>query len=256
MEGNESELALSVNALSRSFGHYQAVSNVSFTISPGRVFALLGPNGAGKTTTVRMITGLLFPDSGSVTIYGVDLARHPLEARRLLGVMGDDASLFKRITLWEHVIMTGQVFGFDMDTTTARAEELLRFLNLWKKRHVYAHEASHGMKKKVLVAMALIHQPRLLVLDEPFEGLDPVSVIRIRDLIRRLADAGRSVLITSHMLSYMEQVCDDIAVLNNGVLQGETTSAALVEQDRHLEDFYLEVTRLSQNQTGSLQWLQ
>lgn len=166
--------------LTRKFGDLVAVRDVNLQISKGTIFGFLGPNGAGKSTTVGMLTGLLRPTSGEALVSGASIVSSPLEVKKKIGVLPEDLALFEALTLWEHLMMVGPIYGLSLHETEQRAEQLLKYVDLWPSRHTYADEASHGMRKKCSLAMALIHNPQVLFLDEPFEGIDPVSSRNIR----------------------------------------------------------------------------
>jgi ABC-2 type transport system ATP-binding protein len=207
---------LSCRNLTRRFGNFTAVDNLNLDVAQGAVCAFLGPNGAGKSTTVKMCTGLLQPSSGSVTVCGIDVTRDPLELKRRIGVLPEDLGLFDDLTVEEHLLLTGSVYGLDKATTRARSAQLLHALSLEHGRNTFASACSHGMRKKTAFAMALLPNPRMLFLDEPFEAIDPVTSKIMRDLLVSVSRHGVTVFLTSHILSLVEQVASQIVMIRKG----------------------------------------
>src|SRR6185437_13365958 len=161
--------------LSKSFGRLPAVQNLNLHVPKGCIFGFLGPNGSGKSTTVKMLTGLLQPTTGEALIGGTSILAAPVEVKQKIGVLPEDLALFEALTIWEHLLLSGPVYGLSKDQITQRGEQLLAYLDLWSNRNTYVDEASTGMRKKCALAMALLHNPQVLFLDEPFEGIDPVT---------------------------------------------------------------------------------
>lgn len=247
--------ALQINQLTRRFGSFTAVDKIQLQVNPGEAFGFLGPNGSGKTTTVRLLTGLLAYDEGDILYEGKSLEADPMHMRRITGVVSGKESLFRRVTLWEHLIMVGKIHGLDKETIVQRAEDLLRFGDLWEKRGTYANEASHGMQKKLLLGMALIHKPRILILDEPFEGLDPLSVRKLSELIARLIKSGVTMFITSHLLHEVERLVDHFVIINEGRIVYESSISELNESGQSLEDLYYSYLEKDDRQALELPWL-
>ena len=202
--------------LSRSFGDFTAVAGLDFDVAEGAVCALLGPNGAGKSTTIRMLSGLERPSGGSATVCGVDVVRDPAALKRRIGVLPEDLGLFDDLTVEEHMRLTGRVHGLDKTETRSRADQLLRVLGLEHGRHTFAASCSHGMRKKTALAMALLPNPRALILDEPFEAIDPVTSKAMRELFVAAAARGVTILFTSHVLSVVEEIATQILVMRAG----------------------------------------
>jgi len=253
---NAERYEIKVEALTKRFGEFVAVSGIDLEIRRGKVFALLGPNGSGKTTTVRMIAALLWPDSGNARVAGYSVATQPLEVKKRIGILPDASALFSRITLWEHLIMEGLVRGLSRTVTEARAEDLLRYLDLWDRRHVFADEGSMGMRKKLGIALALIHAPDIVILDEPFEGLDPISATKIRDLLRAtVSKRGTTLLITSHLLALLETLIDDVAIISAGKIVHRCSAAEIREKGGTLESLYLDVIKDKDNNPEVMTWL-
>ncbi len=223
---------ISCQHITKRFGKFTAVNDVSFEISGG-ICALLGPNGAGKSTLVKLMTGLLKPDAGDVRLAGMDPLQQPLAVKRAVGVVPEDLGLFDSLSVEEHLELAGSVYGLRAHETKARIGPLLRILSLEKGRDTFLKECSHGMRKKTALAMALIHNPRVLFLDEPFEGIDPVSSRTIRDLLSTAAQRGITVFLTSHTLPIVDQLATEIMMIRGGSIvwnsAKQTTPASLEE---------------------------
>ena len=194
------------------------LDQVSFEVQAGELCALLGPNGAGKSTLLKVLTGLLAPDSGDASIAGIPVAGSPRDLRRKIGVVPENLALFPELTIEEHLAMSGPIYGLDKHTTAERSQQLLRVLGIYDTRHTFAKECSHGMRKKTALAMALLHNPPVLFLDEPFEGVDPVSSETLRHLLESMARRGITVLLTSHILSLVDRVAQRLMLLREGKL--------------------------------------
>ncbi|MEP6920099.1 MAG: ABC transporter ATP-binding protein [bacterium] len=239
--------------LTRRFGKFIAVRNVNLQIPKGTIFGFLGPNGAGKSTTVRMLTGLLEPTSGDALIAGNSILSSPLEVKRRIGVLPENLALFEALTIWEHLMMVGPIYGLSRNQTQQRAEQLLKYLDLWPTRHSYVDEASHGMRKKCSLAMALIHNPQVLFLDEPFEGIDPVSSRSIKDLLTLMAGKGVTVFLTSHILEVVERLVESFALIISGEIVCSQTVAETLSSGRTLEDLFFE--HAGGHTTEELEWV-
>ncbi len=210
--------AIETRDLSRSFGQFTAVERVHLRVNQGEFFGFLGPNGAGKSTTIRMLTGLLQPSSGSICILGIDFARHPLEVKRQIGVVPEGLALFMRLTATEMLHFAGQMYGLDKPTTRARTEELLEFMNLANEGRKLVADFSHGMQKKLALAAAVIHGPRILFLDEPFEGVDAVAAVTLKQMLQGMIARGATIFLTSHVLEIVERLCSHVAIIDRGKL--------------------------------------
>jgi ABC-2 type transport system ATP-binding protein len=206
---------IDARGLVKRFGGFTAVAGVSIQCGPG-ICALIGPNGAGKSTLLKMITGLIPPDEGSAQICGIDVTAPSADFRRLVGVLPEDLGLFDSLTIQEHLELCGSVYDLNRKETQARADGLLRVLRLDYARDKFLDQCSHGMRKKTALAMALIHNPRVLLLDEPFEGIDPVSAKTIQEILRSAASRGITVFITSHILPIVEKLADSILMMRSG----------------------------------------
>ena len=208
---------ISCRSVSKRFGETLAVSRLDLEIPAGEICAFLGPNGAGKSTTVKILTGLLEPSEGSADVCGLDVARQPIDVRRLSGTVPEHLGLFDALTVAEHLRLTGDVWGLARHETQRRAGELLAALALEHGADTFAAECSHGMRKKTALAMALLPNPRVLFLDEPFEGIDPVTSKTIRELLKMLASRGVTIFLTSHILSIVEEIATRIIFIRGGV---------------------------------------
>ncbi|HTS78946.1 MAG TPA: ABC transporter ATP-binding protein [Bryobacteraceae bacterium] len=235
--------------LVKRFGDATAVAGASLDAEPG-ICALLGPNGAGKSTLLKLITGLLAPDSGSARICGLDVASHPMEVRRSIGVIPEDLGLFDSLTIEEHLDLCGSVYGLERKEARARAADLLRVLRLDHARDIFLDQCSHGMRKKTALAMALLQNPRVLLLDEPFEGIDPVSSKTIEELLRSAASRGVTVFFTSHILPIVERLAAKILMIRGGKM---VWNSAVDPHARPLEEIYFDL--VEQAPPANLSWL-
>jgi ABC-2 type transport system ATP-binding protein len=204
--------------LVKQFGDFVAVDNLNLTLHRGCFFGFLGPNGAGKSTTIKMLTGLLAPTSGRVRVLGRDMEKEPLEVKRRIGVVPEDLNLFERLTGAEMLAFTGRMYGLGKTEIAERSPELLDLMELRDEPKKLIVEYSHGMKKKLSLACALIHRPEILFLDEPFEGVDAIASRTLKDLLSRLTVRGLTVFLTSHVLEIVERLCSDIAIIAQGKL--------------------------------------
>ena len=238
--------ALSMRALCKSFDKKPAVDQLELTIQPGEFYALLGPNGAGKTTTIRMAAGLLLPDSGSIEIYGVDVARNPIAAKRMTAWLPDEPALYDKLDPLEYLEFVAGLWGVEPALAMTRARELMEVLELWPHRHTRCEGFSRGMKQKVALAGALIHDPMLLLLDEPLTGLDAAIARQVKDLLTARAKAGRAIILTTHILEVAERLADRIGIIHAGRLCAEGTLEELRARTGRagdsLEDVFLDLT--------------
>lgn len=218
---------LQVARLAKAFGPIRAVDGVSFSIEPAEVYGLLGPNGAGKTTTLSMVCGLLRPDSGSVAIQGTDFWADPVRAKRVLGVVSQDLALYEELTGRENLEFWGRLAGLDGKSAKARASELLESLHLADRAREPVKKYSGGMKRRINLGAALMHRPKLLLLDEPTVGIDPQARASVLEFIRSLAASGTAVLYTTHYLEEAEAFCHRIGIIDGGKLLAEGTLAQL-----------------------------
>jgi len=223
-----------------------AVDRVSFRVERGRFFGFLGPNGAGKSTTIRMLTGLLRPTAGDAVIEGSRLSEDLLGVKRLIGVLTEDLALYERLSGEEHLLFAARMYGLSRAEAKRRADELLEFLSLADERGKLVVDYSLGMRKKLALACALVHSPRVLFLDEALNGIDPVSGRVVTDLLQRLAARGVTLFFTSHVLDVVERLCDEVAIIDRGRIVAQGSLAQIREQramgrDASLEDVFLKL---------------
>jgi ABC-2 type transport system ATP-binding protein len=229
---------ISCRNLTRRFVDFLAVNQINLEVAQGAICALLGPNGAGKSTTLKLLTGLLAPTSGRVTVCGLDVSANQLELKRRIGVLPEDLGLFDDLTVDEHLLLTGSVYGLDKRETRARTAQLLHALSLEHGRHTFAGACSHGMRKKTAFAMALLPNPRALFLDEPFEAIDPVTSKIMRDLLVAVARRGVTVFLTSHILSVVEQISTQVVMIRKGRIVWDSPPGELPQS---LEQHYFDL---------------
>src|ERR1041385_7919681 len=212
--------AIETTGLTRVFGTVRAVDGLDLRVEPGKFYGFLGPNGAGKSTTIKMLTGLLAPTSGQTRLLGVDLADEDRarEVRRQIGVVPEDLALFDNLTAREYLTFIGRMYMLERDTIRGRIDELLPLLGLEGDQKKYTMEYSHGMKKKLALAAALLPNPDLLFLDEPFEGVDAVTSRIIRDMLHGYVARGSTVFLTSHVLEIVERLCTHVGIIAHGKL--------------------------------------
>jgi ABC-2 type transport system ATP-binding protein len=247
--------AIETSGLTRLYEGKPAVEALALRVPLGSFYGFLGPNGAGKSTTMRMLTGLLAPTAGSARVLGVDLARDPLAVKRQVGVVPDGLQLFERLTGAEQLRITGQLYGLDRRTAAARAAELLDALELAGEPGKLVGEYSHGMKKKLALGCALIHGPRLLFLDEPFEGIDALAVAGIRRLLQDLVARGAlTVFLTSHVLEVVERLVTHVGIIHRGRLVLEGTLDE-VRASGTLEEMFIRAVGEERPRANGLSWL-
>jgi len=213
-----SEIAIRTEGLTRTFGSLTAVDAINLRVQAGQFFGFLGPNGAGKSTTIKMLTGLLAPTSGKMELLGLDFETHPVEAKRQIGVVPEGMGLFERLTGTEYLRFVGRMYGLDRGTTEKRAEELLDFMQLGDREKTLVADYSHGMQKKLALAAAVIHGPRILFLDEPFEGVDALAAGALKALLGRMTERGVTIFLTSHVLEIVERLCSHVGIIHEGRL--------------------------------------
>jgi ABC-2 type transport system ATP-binding protein len=258
--------AVETRGLVKQFGDFVAVDHLNLHVNRGSFFGFLGPNGAGKSTTIKMLTGLLAPTSGTLHVLELDISAQPMEVKRRIGVVPEDLNLFERLTGAEMLSFTGRMYGLGKEEIAQRSKELLDLMELQDEPRKLIVEYSHGMKKKLSLACALIHRPEILFLDEPFEGVDAIASRTLKDLLSRLTARGLTVFLTSHVLEIVERLCTDIAIIAQGKLLAsgslnELRKGIRLEGDGEgpvsLEEYFIHV--LGGTRSGSeeevLQWL-
>jgi ABC-2 type transport system ATP-binding protein len=237
---------IQVSRLSKTYDGLRAVDDLSFDVAPGEIVGLIGPNGAGKTSTLRCVVGIQTPSAGTVRVAGYDIVRQPIEAKRRLAFMADEPHLFEYLTVIEHLRLTGRIYG--VANVEARAEALLAELQLTGKETALPAELSRGMRQKVAIACGLIHEPDALLFDEPLTGLDPLGIRQMKSTIVARGRAGRAVIVSSHLLHLVEEICTRIVIINHGVkiadgtLSELLTHSQLAARDTNLEQIFLAVT--------------
>jgi ABC-2 type transport system ATP-binding protein len=237
--------------LTKRYGPLTAVEDFSFDVQPGEIVGLIGPNGAGKTSTLRCLVGIQRPTEGTVAIGGHDIISDPVEAKRLLAFMADEPFLFEYLTVSEHLQLTARIYG--VKDATARAAKLLEELDLAGKANVLPGELSRGMKQKVAIACGLLHEPAALLFDEPLTGLDPLGIRRMRDTIVARGRAGGAVIVSSHMLHLVQEICTRVVIIDRGRKVADGTIEQLASQAQmagagsNLEQIFLQVTGRDEN---------
>jgi ABC-2 type transport system ATP-binding protein len=237
---------LELTGLEKAYGRFRAVKGIDLAVEPGEIFGFLGPNGAGKTTTIRMIAGILQPTAGTIRISGVDLLSDPGTARRMMGYIPDRPFLYEKLSGGEFLRFVAALWGKEGPDVEARMDRFLELFSLadWKDELIESY--SHGMRQKLLISSAFLHDPALVVVDEPMVGLDPRSARILKDLLRSFVDGGGSVFLSTHTLEVAEAVCDRIASIVGGEIQARGTMSELREQAGsgadHLEEIFLRVT--------------
>ena len=233
-----------VDHLTKKFGDSIAVNDISFSVAPGEIFGFLGPNGAGKTTTMKMLTGLLQPTSGRAAIGGFNVATHPLEAKRLLGYVPDEPALYPKLTALEFLNFIGDVYQMDPERKRRRITELIKLFELEADASGLLESFSHGMRQKVALCAALLHEPKIYFFDEPTVGLDPKSARLLKDIVRAATQAGAAVMMSTHIMEIAESLCDRVAIIDHGRIAAIGTVPELrVLRGRHsLEDIFLHLT--------------
>ncbi len=247
--------AVSITGLVKRFGPKTAVDGVRLTIPHGSFYGIVGPNGAGKTTLIRMTCGLLRPDAGTAVVDGLDVWSHPAQAKRRIGILPDENRMFERLTGRELLLYNGLLRDMDEDVIRRRTEDLLGVLELADDGDALVVDYSSGMHKKIALAAALLHDPRVLFLDEPLESVDPVSARTIRHVLGRLVARGATVILSSHVMDTVERLCDHVAIMADGRIVTAGPMAA-VRAGRSLEDRFVELVGApTTDQEGRLAWL-
>jgi ABC-2 type transport system ATP-binding protein len=259
------ETVIETIALRRTFGEMTAVDALNLTVERQQFFGFLGPNGAGKSTTIRMLTGLLRPTSGTVKVVGRDIAGDPVEVKRRIGVVPEGLALFERLTGSQLLNFVGRMYGLDRDTAASRAAELLEFMDLRDTADKLVADYSHGMKKKIALAAAVIHSPEVLFLDEPFEGVDAVAATMLKQMLQRFIARGGTIFLTSHVLEVVERLCSHIGIIQNGKLvacasledlrTGVQVAGGGAQGRLTLEEIFLRIVGGARDKKEELAWL-
>lgn len=235
---------LEARGLTKQFGGLTVVRDVSFSLARGEILGYLGPNGSGKSTTIKMIVGLLEPTSGAIHFDGQNVEHDPVAFKRRLGYVPEEPHLYTHLTASEYLMLVGRLRGLEAERIAVKAQELLRLFELHDARYATMSAYSKGMRQRVLLAAALLHDPDLLVLDEPFSGLDVSADVLFRTFLRALAEQGRAILFSSHRLDVVEKVCRRVVILHHGkVVADDSVEALRSSRSASLEDVFAEVTR-------------
>jgi ABC-2 type transport system ATP-binding protein len=256
MSSSREGAALEIDGVSKRFGPTVALDGLSLRLEPGEMLGLLGRNGAGKSTTIKLATGLLRPTAGRIRVLGCDLEGEALEVRRGMGVLPEEMALADRLSGPQHLRFVGRLYGLEDAVIDRRRDELFELMDLRPVRDGLIADYSYGMKKKLALCAALLHAPRLLFLDEPFEGIDPVTSRTIKDLLGALRQRGVTLLLTSHVLEIVEHLCPRIAILDRGRLLGDGGLDELRRRHGHagsLEALFVEL--MGGARAGELSWL-
>ena len=252
------EWAVETRGLARDFGSVRAVAGIDLAVPAGSFYGFLGPNGAGKSTTIKCLTGLLRPTAGSIRILGLDPLADPLPVKRRIGVVPEDLALFERLTADETLAFVAQVHGIAEDTARQRSSDLLEVMELTRAAGTLVTDYSHGMRKKLALAAALLPAPRLLFLDEPFEGIDAIASRQIRDLLRTFVDRGGTIFLTSHILEVVERLCTHLGIIAGGrlVAQGPLGDLRAADgQPRSLEEVFVGLVGGGRAPQRPLDWI-
>jgi ABC-2 type transport system ATP-binding protein len=260
--------AIQTHGLTRRFGDLTAVEDVTLSVAQGQFFGFLGPNGAGKSTTIKMLTGLLEPSAGTVEILGRPFGATALDLKRQIGVVPEGMALFGRLTAPEYLRFVGRMYGLDRETVNRRTEELLEFMQLANERRKMVTDFSHGMQKKLALAAAVIHGPKVLFLDEPFEGVDAIAAGMLKAMLQGMIQRGATIFLTTHVLEIVERLCTHVAIIHQGRLVANgsleelragvasTLPGSESEQRLTLEQMFLSIVGASGSEpVQELSWL-
>ncbi|PKN20968.1 MAG: ABC transporter [Deltaproteobacteria bacterium HGW-Deltaproteobacteria-6] len=238
---------IELSNLSKDYGTTLAVNDLSLDVAAGEIYGFIGPNGAGKTTTIRMMGGIIEPTAGNITIAGIDLKKDPVAAKKIIGFVPDRPFLYEKLTGMEFLKFIADLYNVDTRTLSRRSEELLKQFALWEWANEIIEAYSHGMKQRLIIAAALLHDPKVLVIDEPMVGLDPQAVHMVRDILKGLARQNVTVFVSTHTLSLAEDLCDRIGVIHKGTLLAQGTVAELNRAaqtgEAKLEEVFLTLVR-------------
>jgi len=237
---------ISINNITKSYnGTYKAVDNLNLEIKDGEIYGLLGPNGAGKTTTIKMITGIITPTNGNIEINGIDINKDPIKAKEQFGYVPDSPDMFLRLTGIEYLNFMADVYGVSKEDRTERIKEMSKRFGMESDIGDKIQAYSHGMRQKIILIGVMIHKPKVWILDEPMTGLDPKSAFTLKEMMREHADAGNTVVFSTHVLEVAEKICDKVAIINKGQLIFNGTLKSMKDEfkeNESLEEMFLEMT--------------
>ncbi|MBX0357242.1 ABC transporter ATP-binding protein [Halobacillus faecis] len=237
---------IEINRISKSFAGKQAVKDLDLSVPDGKIFGFLGPNGAGKSTTIKMMTGILPIDEGSIIMNGIDVAKEPMKAKHQFGYVPDRSDIFLRLKGIEYLNFIADVFEVPKDIRKEKIEHLTKSFGIYEALNDHIQTYSHGMRQKIVVSGVLLHDPDVWILDEPLTGLDPKSSYTLKEMMRDHARRGKIVFFSTHVLEVVEQLCDEVAIINNGHVQFKGNMAEMRQQfkdDDNLEQLFLELTQ-------------
>lgn len=231
-------------ALKKQYDTKEAVKELSITVYEGEIFGFLGPNGAGKSTTVKMLTGMIFPTNGTATVAGFDILKDPVEVKRRIGYVPESGALFETLTGWEYLQLIADLHHLERGMASKRIEEFLTLFGLWEEKGIRLQQYSKGMKQKILISAALIHNPPVLFLDEPLNGLDANAALVFKELLKKFSQQNKTIFFTSHVLDVVEKVCTRIAIINKGAIIAEGASADIAQStgQKSLEEAFSKLT--------------
>ena len=240
---------IELKEISKNYGDFRAVDNLNLTVSRGELFGFLGPNGAGKTTTIKMIAGVLQPTAGTITIGGIDIVKQPEAAKRKIGFIPDRPYLYEKLTGMEFLKFTADLYGVPNEIYRKKARKNLAMFSLTDWSDELIESYSHGMKQRLIMSAALLHEPEIIIVDEPMVGLDPAAIIMVKELFQSLARDGVSVFMSTHTLAVAEDVCDRVGIIHRGRLIASGTTADLRREanvtDADLEKVFLNLTNIA-----------
>ncbi len=241
---------IEIKNLKKNYGKKEAVKGIDLELKEGELFVLVGPNGAGKTTILKMLVGLLKPTAGTIRMAGYDLAKESLEAKKILSYVPDIPYVYEKLTAWELLRFMGKLNGMKPEKIEGRAGELLKFFSLWEVKDLLIEEFSHGMRQKVILSAALLHEPKIFILDEPMVGLDPISIHSFKDFLRHESRQGMTILFSTHTLSMAEELADRIGIIDQGLLIAVGSMEELQKKYRSKENLEHMFMRLVEHREG------
>jgi ABC-2 type transport system ATP-binding protein len=237
---------IELKSLTKKYGDYKAVDDLNLYVKKGEIFGFIGPNGAGKTTTIKMIGGILAPSAGSITVAGIDMQKEPERAKSKIGFIPDRPYLYEKLTGREFLKFTADLYGVSADVFNKKAQQNLEMFSLAEWSDELIESYSHGMKQRLIMSAALLHDPEVIIVDEPMVGLDPMAIMMVKDLFQRLAHKGVTVFMSTHTLAVAEDICERIGVINKGHLIASGTTADLQRKanvtDTDLERVFVNLT--------------
>jgi ABC-2 type transport system ATP-binding protein len=237
---------IEIQNCTKKYGEFIAVNNLSLNVAESEIFGLLGPNGAGKSTTIKMMVGLIKPDSGAITVGGYDISQDPVNAKRILAYIPEKGYIFEKLTAWEYLTFISGLYNLEEETFRKNATEYLEIFGLSDWKNELIGNFSQGMTQRLLLASSFMRNPKVMILDEPHNGLDPKGIRILKDILFRLRNEGMTILLSTHIIAIAEQICDKIAIINKGSIAAEGTNDDLKHyaksNDRTLEDIFLRLT--------------